>query len=154
MERGMSVKMIVSDGNEEAFQRMSVSVIPSAYADLLESTALADVATIGPNGEPQVTPVWFGWDGTHVQFSQTTTRQKYKNVKRDARVALSIVDPKNPYRYLEVRGKVVRIDADPDFAFINSMAKKYMEVDAYPWHQPGDERVVIVIEPDHTSQMG
>jgi PPOX class probable F420-dependent enzyme len=130
------------------------TTIPAKYADLLESTALAHVATVGPDGEPQANPVWFGWDGQNLRFSQTTTRQKYKNVGREPRIALSIVDPTNPYRYLEVRGKVVRVDPDPDNAFINAMAKKYIEQDVYPWHQPGDERVVIVIEPSHTTQMG
>jgi len=128
--------------------------IPSGYADLLQSTALANVATIGPHGEPQVNPVWFGWDGEHVLFSQTTGRQKYHNVQREPRIALSIVDPANPHRYLEIRGKIARIDEDPDFAFINSMAKKYMGKDEYPFHQPGDVRVVLVIEPEHTTQMG
>ncbi|MFN8591092.1 MAG: PPOX class F420-dependent oxidoreductase [Thermomicrobiales bacterium] len=130
------------------------SVIPAAYADLLESTALADVATIGPDGAPQNNPVWFGWDGQYLSFSQTTGRQKYRNVQREPRVALSIVDPANPYRYLEIRGVVERIDPDPDNAFINSMAKKYLNEDVYPWHQPDDERVVIVVRPEHTTQMG
>jgi PPOX class probable F420-dependent enzyme len=133
---------------------MSDSVIPAEFADLLESTALADVATIGPEGEPQVNPVWFGWDGQYLTFSQTTNRQKYKNVQRDPRIAISIVDQQNPYRYLEIRGKVVRIDPDPDKAFIDSMAKKYLGQDKYPWNQPGDERVVIVVEPVRTTQMG
>lgn len=130
------------------------TVIPASHADLLESTALVHVATIGPEGEPQVNPVWFAWDGTNLRFSQTTTRQKYRNVQRDPRIALSIVDPSNPYRYLEIRGKVVEIEPDPDRAFINSMAKKYLGQDVYPWHQEGDERVVIVVEPEHTTQMG
>lgn len=133
---------------------MSNTVIPEKYADLLESKALADVATIGPNGEPQVNPVWFGWDGEHLTFSQTTTRQKYKNVNRDPRIALSIVDPQNPYRYLEIRGTVVRVDPDPDKAFIDAMAQKYLGQEKYPWNQPGDERVVVVVKPTHTSAMG
>lgn len=124
------------------------------YNDLLTSTALAHVATVGPRGEPQVNPVWFGWDGTHLRFSQTTTRQKYKNLGRDPRIALSIVDPGNPYRYLEIRGKVVAVEPDPELEFINSMAKKYLGQDRYPWHRPGDERVVIVVEPERTTGMG
>ncbi len=128
--------------------------IPAGYVDLLDSTALAHVATIGPNGEPQVNPIWFDWDGAKIRFSQTTTRQKLKNVKDEPRISLSIVDPTNDYRYLEIRGRVVDIEPDPDFAFINKMAKKYIGQDRYPWGQPGDERVVIVIEPIHTSQMG
>ena len=98
--------------------------------------------------------VWFGWDGQHLLFSQTTARQKYKNLQQDGRVALSIVDPANDYRYLEIRGVVERIDPDPDNAFINAMAKKYLDQDVYPFHQPGDERVVVVVRPEHTSQMG
>ena len=129
-------------------------VIPENYSDLLSSTALAHVATIGPKGEPQSNPVWFDWDGEHVKFSQTKTRQKYRNLNRDPRVALSIVDPENPYRYLEVRGEVTRIEEDLDLDFINSMSKKYLGLDKYPNHQPGDERVVIFVEPRHTTQMG
>jgi len=126
-----------------------MSAIPEKYTDLLESNALATVATIGPKGEPQNNPVWFSWDGTHILFSQTKGRQKYHNVQRNPQVALSIVDPTNPYRYLEVRGKVVRVDEDQDLTFINSMAKKYLNQDVYPWHRPEDERVVIVIEPEY-----
>jgi PPOX class probable F420-dependent enzyme len=130
-----------------------MSVIPEKYTDLLESNALANVATIGPKGEPQNNPVWFGWDGTHILFSLTKGRQKYHNLQREPRVALSIVDPANPYRYLEIRGKVVRIDEDSDLAFINSMAKKYLDQDVYPWHKPEDERVVVLVEPERTSNM-
>ena len=130
------------------------SVIPESHADLLEQPVLAHVATVGPGGEPQNNPVWFGWDGQNLMFSQTTNRQKYRNVQDEPRVALSLVDASNPYRYLEIRGVVERIEPDPDNAFINSMAKKYMDQDVYPWHQPGDERVVVVVRPEHTTQMG
>jgi PPOX class probable F420-dependent enzyme len=131
-----------------------MAVIPKEYEDLLYTTALAHIATIGPYGEPQSTPVWFDYDGTNIRFSQTKNRQKYRNLLRDPRIALSIVDPANPYRYLEIRGKVARIDEDPDLHFINSMAKKYLGQDTYPWHQPGDERVIIVVQPEHTTHMG
>ena len=128
--------------------------IPEKYEDLLETNALIHVATLGPNGEPQSNPVWFDWDGEHIKFSQTKTRQKYKNVGRDPRIAVSIVDPENPYRYLEVRGEVAKIEEDPNLDFINAMAKKYLNVDEYPYHQPGDERVVVFVKPEHTTQMG
>ena len=130
------------------------AAIPEGYRDLLDTTALAHVATIGPDGEPQNNPVWFDWDGEHIKISQTKTRQKHRNLTRDPRIALSIVDPENPYRYLEVRGEVVRVDEDPDIDFISSLAKKYMGVDRYPYHQPGDERIILFIEPRHTTQMG
>jgi PPOX class probable F420-dependent enzyme len=129
-------------------------IIPVGYEDLLESTALAHVATLGPHGEPQSNPVWFDWDGEHVKFSQTKARQKYRNLQRDPRIALSIVDPENPYRYLEIRGEVTRVEEDLNIDFISSMAKKYLGLDRYPYHQPGDERVVVFVRPEHTNQMG
>ncbi len=128
------------------------SVIPDSHKDLLESMALAHVATLGPSGEPQSNPVWFDWDGEHVRFSQTKTRQKYRNAKRDPRIALSLVDPEDPYRYLEIRGVVERIEEDPELAFINSMSKKYRGEDEYRNHRPGDERVVVFVRPEHTTQ--
>lgn len=128
--------------------------IPDGYHDLMESTALVHVATVGPSGEPQNNPVWFGWDGEHVKISQTKTRQKHKNLGREPRIALSIVDPENHLRYIEIRGEVVRVEEDPNIDFISSMAKKYLGLDRYPYHQPGDERIVLYVEPRHTTQMG
>ena len=127
--------------------------IPEGYEDLLRSTAVAHVATIGPKGEPQVNPVWFDWDGEQL-FLPVGTRQKHKNLGREPRIALSIVDPENHLRYIEIRGEVVRVEEDPNIDFISSMAKKYLGVDRYPNHQPGDERIVLYVEPRHTTQMG
>ena len=132
----------------------SSTIIPESHADLLDQKVLAHVATIGPDGEPHNNPVWFDTQDGNIRFSQTTTRQKMRNLKRNPRIALSIVDENNPYRYLEIRGTVERVDPDPDKAFINSMAKKYIGQDVYPWSQPGDERVVVVVRPEHTTQMG
>lgn len=130
------------------------TVIPDSHKDLLESTALAHVATIGPNGGPQVNPVWFGWDGDLISFSQTKSRQKLRNLQKDNRISLSIVDPVNPYRYLEVRGKAIEVIEDPDKAFIDSMAQKYLGQEKYPWSQPGDQRVIVVVEPERALTMG
>ena len=99
-------------------------------------------------------PVWFEWDGEHVKFSQSRARQKYRNVNRGPQIALSLVDPENPYRYLEIKGEVTRIDEDPNLDFINSMAKKYLVMDKYPNHQLGDERVVILVCLEHTTRIG
>lgn len=130
------------------------TVIPDSHKDLLESTALAHVATIGPNGGPQVNPVWFGWDGDLISFSQTKSRQKLRNLQKDNRISLSIVDPVNPYRYLEVRGKAIEVIEDPDKAFIDSMAQKYLGQEKYPWNQPGEQRVIVVVEPERALTMG
>jgi len=129
-------------------------VIPESHTDILEKPAFASVATIGPDGGPQNNPVWFGWDGSNVRFSQITTRQKYRNLNADPRVSFSILDPDDPYRYIEIRGVMIGIEDDPDLTFINSMAKRYLGLDTYPWHRPGDERVVMVVEPVHTTVMG
>ncbi len=131
-----------------------VSLIPEQYADLLKTTALAHVATVGPEGEPQSTPVWFAWDGQYVLFSMTKATQKYRNLQRDPRIALSIVDPQNAYRYVEIRGRVVGVEEDADRNFVNSLAKKYLNQDIYPWHRPGDEHVVVRVKPERTTYLG
>ena len=135
---------------------MSDFKIPESHADLVswDTRSFAHVASIGPKGEPHSSPVWFEWDGTHIKFSLTTGRQKYRNLQRDKRISLSILDPEDPYRYIEIRGELDGIDPDPDIAFISRMAKKYRGLDVYPWHQPGDERVVMKIRPVATSGMG
>jgi PPOX class probable F420-dependent enzyme len=124
-------------------------LIPDSHLDLLDwnTKAFAHVATIGPEGEPQANPVWFDWDGEHILFSQTTARQKYRNLQRDKRVALSIIDPEDPYRYLEIRGELDGIEPDPNIDFISRMSQKYIGEERYPWHQEGDERVIMKIRP-------
>ena len=126
--------------------------IPQEYADLLHAATLAHVATIGPKGEPHNTPVWFDWDGNHIRFSQTKARQKFRNLERDPRLALSIVDPNNPYRALEIRGKVVRIEEDPDLHFLNALTKRYLGRDTYPFDQPGVEHFILVVQPEYLTR--
>jgi PPOX class probable F420-dependent enzyme len=87
--------------------------VPPGYDDLLERPLYGHLATTRPDGSVQVSPIWFDWDGELLRFAHTTKRQKYRNVQRDPRVAMSISDPDNPYRYLEVRGDVERIEPDP-----------------------------------------
>ena len=120
--------------------------IPASHADLLDCVATAHVATVGPGGKPQVNPVWFRRDGDQVVFSVTTSRQKYRNLRRLAEVALCISDPADPFRYLELRGPVA-IEDDSDHAGLNALAQKYLQVPEYPWSAPGDERVIIRMTP-------
>jgi len=124
-------------------------IIPGSHRDILESPALAYLATIGPKGEPQVSAVWFTWDGTHLFFAFNKKRQKYRNVLREPRVAIAISDPTNPYRALEIRGVVARIDEDRDFRFINAASQKYLGRDS-PSEETGqpEERIVIVVAPE------
>lgn len=126
--------------------------IPQPYGDILEKNGFAHVATIGPGGMPQSTPVWYAWDGANLKFSTTKTRQKYRNLLRNPKVSASITDPDAPYRYLEIRG-VAEIEDDPDRTFMDELWRKYTGKD-YPRSQPRDERVVVRIRPKHVSGQG
>jgi PPOX class probable F420-dependent enzyme len=129
-------------------------VIPVKYLDLFEKRAFASLATVMPDGRPQVTPVWCDFDGSHVIVNSAKGRRKDLNMRAEPRVSLAIVDPDNPYRYLEVRGTVTEITEEGADAHIDKMAKKYMNVDAYPYRQPAEVRVIYRIEPEHCTSMG
>lgn len=133
---------------------MSSNAIPSSFLDLFTKKAFGHLGTLMPDGSPQVTPVWVDYDGQHLLFNTAVSRQKDRNLQRDGRVAISIIDPDNAYRYLEVRGTVVERTTQGADAHIDSMAKKYLGEDKYPFRQPGEVRVIFKIRPDHTTQMG
>src|SRR5512144_871999 len=97
--------------------------IPAGFRDLFKKKAFAHLATVMPDGRPQVTPVWFDFDGQHIRVNSAKGRVKDKNMRRDPRVALSIQDPDNAYRYLEIRGKVVNITENGAVAHIDALAK-------------------------------
>ncbi len=120
--------------------------------DLLDKALIAHLATARPDGTLQSNPVWFDWDGARVRISQTTDRQKLHNVEDDPHVALSMTDPDNPYRYLEVRGTVERIEPDRDRSFINELSQRY-KGEPYPDEGPDAERVVVSIRPTGSSAM-
>jgi len=129
-------------------------VIPDKYVDLFSKKAFANLATVNPDGTPQVTPVWVDYDGTHVLVNSARGRRKDKNMETNPAVAISILDPDNPYRYLEVRGRVAEITEEGADEHIDKMAKKYLGQDKYPFRQPGEVRVIFKIQPLHTSRMG
>jgi PPOX class probable F420-dependent enzyme len=128
--------------------------IPKKYEDLFAKKAFGNLGTLMPDGSPQVTPVWVDYDGSHVIFNSAKGRQKDRNVRRDPRVAITLFDPDNPYRYLEVRGRVVEITENGADAQIDRMAKKYLGKDKYPYRQPGEVRVLFKVKPEHTTTMG
>ena len=105
------------------------TAIPEKFSDLLQKKAFANLATLMPDGEPQVTPVWFDYDGQNIRVNTAKGRQKDRNMRRDPRVSLAIMDPENPYRYLEIRGTVADITQDGADAHIDSLAKKYLGKD-------------------------
>ena len=128
--------------------------IPDKYLDLFQKKAFAHVATLMPDGNPQVTPVWVDYDGTHVRINSARGRVKDKNLSRDPRVALAIQDPDNPYRYLQVRGRVVEITEQGADEHINKLSQKYVGKPVYEGRQPGEVRVMYKIEPLKVSTMG
>lgn len=130
------------------------ALIPEKYKDLFQKPAFGNLATIMPDGSPQVTPVWLDFDGKDILVNTAAGRQKDKNVRRDPHVSVSISDPQNPYRYLEVRGKVTEITETGASAHIDKMAKKYLGKDKYPFAQPGEVRLILKIAPEHFSHAG
>jgi PPOX class probable F420-dependent enzyme len=128
------------------------AAIPATHIDLLSRPNFAHLATVMPDGSPQVTPVWCDLDGEYVRVNSAKGRRKDKNIRKDARVALSICDSENPYRYLEIRGRVVEIIEQGAREHIDSLAKKYLGVDVYPHHNDTDVRVIYRIAPERFSQ--
>jgi hypothetical protein len=129
--------------------------IPAAYLDLLQQkVAFANLATVMKDGSPQVTPVWFDYTNGHVRVNTAKGRVKARNLREGARVAMSILDPDNPYRYLQIRGQVVRATEEGASAHIDALAKKYLGKDKYPFSQPGEVRITYEIEPLATQAMG
>ena len=122
--------------------------IPAKYLDLLqEKTAFAHLATIMPDGTPQVTPVWFDYTNGKIRVNSAKGRVKTRNMTEGAPVALSIPDPENAYRYIQIRGRVEHVTEKGADAHIDSLAKKYLGKDKYPWAQPGQVRITFEIEP-------
>src|ERR1700678_336289 len=97
--------------------------IPEKYRDLFQKRAFASLGTLMPDGRPQVTPVWVDFDGEHVIFNSAKGRQKDRNVRRDPRVSLALIDPENPYRFMEIRGRVIEITEDGADARTTKSAK-------------------------------
>jgi PPOX class probable F420-dependent enzyme len=129
--------------------------IPSTFQDLLtEKKSLAHLATVQPDGSPQVTPVWFDYVDGIVRVNTAKGRVKARNLSDGSKVALSIVDPDNDYRYIQIRGTVTKETTDGAVAHIDSLAKKYLDKDVYPFHNEKDVRVIYEITPYAAQTMG
>jgi len=124
--------------------------IPASLHDILTDLPIGHVATIRPDGRLSVNPVSLLWDGKHVRLSTIKSRQKYRNLVRDPRIAISIPHRNNPNRYVELRG-IAELADDGDRSFINAVARHYLKLDAYPFDRPGDERVTITIHAEQVS---
>ena len=132
-----------------------MAAIPAEYLDLLQQkTAFGTLATIMPDGTPQVTPVWFDYADGKIRINSKRGRVKARNMTEGAPVALSIIDPDNPYRHVQIRGRVWRVTEEGAWAHIDSLAKKYLGQDKYPWARPGEQRVLVKITPEHFRTQG
>lgn len=124
---------------------MTQTTLPESHADLLTRPAFAHLATIRPDGSPQSNVMWFEWDGELLRFTHTSTRQKYKNLQAEPRVAVSIADPDNNYRYVEIRGTVESItEDDAQASFYRHLQERYDSI--YPINDAA-VRVIIAVRP-------
>ncbi|MGQ9572415.1 MAG: PPOX class F420-dependent oxidoreductase [Dehalococcoidia bacterium] len=120
---------------------------------LFEEANYGHLATLMPDGSPQVTPVWVDFDGQHILVNTAEGRQKPRNVRRDPRVAISVLRQDSPYAYAQVRGRVVDVTSEGAEEHIDRLAKKYLGKDTYPFRQPGEQRIIFKIVPEHISSM-
>lgn len=121
-----------------------MTTFPETHRDLLDGQ-FASLATVGRDGFPQVTEIWFMYDEGELKLSLNDSRRKTRNLQRDPRCTLFLLDVTNPYRYLEVRGNA-RIEPDEDYSFARKFGEKY-NADLKVHDQPGESRVAVTIEP-------
>jgi PPOX class probable F420-dependent enzyme len=131
-----------------------MTAIPENFQDLFQKKAFAQLATLMPDGSPHVAPVWVEYDGHRIVINTAKGRVKDRNMRRDGRVSLDLVDPENPYRHLSIRGRVVDITEQGAEDHIDKLTKKYLGLDRYPRRKPGEVRVIYKIEPEHTHTVG
>ncbi|HEY0279814.1 MAG TPA: PPOX class F420-dependent oxidoreductase [Solirubrobacterales bacterium] len=125
-----------------------MAAIPDEAKHLFENKDFAHIATLNADGSPQNSAVWIGLDGDLVTFNTAEGRLKTKNVARDGRVAISVVNQENPYENLIIQGKVVEMTHDGADDDIDALAKRYLDADSYPFRQDGEVRVIVKIEPE------
>jgi len=129
---------------------MPVQLSEKARA-LIEGTNFGNLATIMPDGSPHVAPVWIDFDAGDVLVNTAEGRQKTKNIQRDPRVAIDVFNNENPYEMVAIRGRVVELTHEGADAHIDKLAKKYLGRDTYPFRQPGEQRVILRIQPEKES---
>ncbi|MGD0204937.1 MAG: PPOX class F420-dependent oxidoreductase [Dehalococcoidia bacterium] len=128
--------------------------ISDGVRKLFEEANIGHLATVMPDGSPQVTPVWVDFDGEHILVNTAEDRQKPRNIRRDPRVAISVTSERNPFAYAQVRGRVVEVTREGAEEHIDRLAKKYLGRDTYPFRRPGERRIILKIAPEHVSSMG
>ena len=127
--------------------------ISPEVAKLIEDKNLAFVATLMKDDSPQITPTWIDLVDGIIIINTAEGRVKQRNVSRDPRVAISLVDRNNPYNMVTIQGQVIEQTTDGADAHIDKMAKKYLGVDKYPFAAPGEKRILLKIEPQKIFHM-
>lgn len=131
------------------------TAIPNKYLDLLnEKPALAHLSTLMKDGRPQVTPIWFTFEDDLVVLNSAKGRVKDLNMRARPAVAMSIVDPDNAFRYVQIMGTVSEVTEDGADAHIDMLAQKYLGKPRYPWRQPGEVRVIYRVTPNRVQVSG
>lgn len=132
------------------------ATIPEKFVELVtEKVAFAVLGTVMPDGSPQTTPIWFDYRDGRIRINTAQGRRKERNLNADPRVALAIMDPSNPYRYLQVRGRVVkRVVGEEAEVHIDALAKKYLNQERYPLRRSGETRITYEIAIDSCQTMG
>jgi len=121
---------------------------------LITRPVLASLATLNPDGSPQITPLWVDLDGDDVVFNTAQGRKKARNLERDSRVAVTVIDPDDQYNVVAFRGTVTEVTTDGADAHIDSLAKKYLGVDTYPMRREGEVRIRVTVRTDHIAMQG
>ena len=130
------------------------ATISPGFRKLLQEPAYCQLATLMPDGSPQNTQVWVDTDGEHILINTAQGRQKERNVQRDPRVAVNVVDPTNAWRIGMVRGRVVEVTMEGADRLIDELAKKYLDADTYPFRDPAEVRVTLKILPEKINEIG
>jgi len=121
---------------------------------LISRPVLASLATLNPDGSPQITPLWVDLDGDDVVFNTAQGRKKARNLERDARVAVTVIDPDDAYNVVAFQGTVADVTTDGADAHIDALAKKYLGVDSYPMRREGEVRIRVTVRTDHIAMQG
>lgn len=128
-------------------ERAAAAAIPAELEDLFRGDALAQLATLRPDGTPHLTPIWIDLEGDRLLVNARADRLKAQHMRRRADVAICIVDPANPYRYVTVTGVVESVDEAGALPHMDRLAARYLRVRNYPWAKPGERRLLFRIRP-------
>jgi PPOX class probable F420-dependent enzyme len=141
-------------------EEIKMSMIPNSHKDLLENAYIGIFTTVSPKNKPENTAVWYSWDGEYILVNSAEGRRKPDNIRKNPNVALFVLDPKDPYRWIDVRGIVEAIEPDANYSNINYHAQRYVGVDEYyggfvPLERKGaEERIIFKIKPVHVTTRG